>query len=414
MVHTDFSAWRPSRRIFFQLLASSLLAAILAGCGGGGFGERRVGIWAASAQEFPGTKSFQDQTIRQIAYVSGGGNRVRVRLSNRYGSAPLSLASARIALGTGAAAIDLATDRAVKFAGADGVTVAVGQEIWSDPVDLRIEPHASLAVSMYVADATQVSTIHSLGRQNNYVASGNVASSANLSITQRNQFFAWVTGIDVQSASIGRVVVAFGDSITDGFNSSVDQNHRYPNFLSRVLQAKAPGNYSVVNAGISGNRWIFGGNDNPPGAARFARDVAGQSGVTDTIFLLGINDFGHPSRSGIAAEMVTAEQVFTAIRAAADAAKAKGINVYVGTITPMKIVTIPGYYSEDGEAKRNEVNRLIRAATQFDGIVDFDATLRDPLDPSIIKAEYDSGDHLHPNDAGYEAMANAAAQVLLK
>ncbi|GAC1408460.1 MAG: hypothetical protein NVSMB6_07450 [Burkholderiaceae bacterium] len=266
---------------------------------------------------------------------------------------------------------------------------------------------------MYVKNTTPVVTVHTLGRQNNYVAKGNVATAQVLPSTETNQFFAWATGLDVRRTDNPKIIVTFGDSITDGYGSTVDANNRYPNFLSRRLAADATvGPTVVVNAGISGNRWK---NDviGPKGEGRFDQDVLGQAGITHTIILLGINDIGF-SGSFAPGQDVTATQITAAIQTAVDKAKAKGVKALVATLTPFKGTIFPGYYSDAGEAKRVAVNNFIRTNTTIDGVVDFDAAVRDPADPASILSQYDFGDHLHPNDAGYAAMANAFNVSLLK
>jgi lysophospholipase L1-like esterase len=265
-----------------------------------------------------------------------------------------------------------------------------------------------------VSSAVGIESVHSLGLQSNYVAAGNVASSATITPTETNAFYTWVTGVDVYNTTTNKVIVAFGDSITDGYNSTPNQNKRYPDFLSRALLSSSSGStFSVVNAGISGNRWSFNGIG-PNGNGRFSRDVLDRSGVTHAVILLGINDFGIPSLLGNASEQVTSALIIQSISNAAAAAKARGVKVYVGTLTPFLGTTIPGYYTADGEAKRQAVNAFIRSTKLIDGVIDFDAAIKDPANPLAMLAKYDSGDRLHPNDAGYEVMAASVAAALLK
>lgn len=416
MFNSPFTFVAERRRWCIRTALAIGASVTLAACGGGDGGSARwVASWAASPQTVSTTKTFANQTVRQLMYVSAGGDQIRVRVSNVFGTSPLVIDSLRVARSSGDTSVDVSTDRPVKFSGQERLSLAAGQEIWSDPIDLAVAAHGTVAVSAYVSAATPLTTGHGLGQQNNYVGVGNVASAATFTATETNQFYAWVTGLDVSSASVQKVVVAFGDSITDGFNSTVGQNNRYPNYLSRLLRGGTDGaSYSVVNEGISGNRWIFGSDANPPGSGRFSRDVLAQSGITHAVFMLGINDIGIPSYFNTPAEVVSAEQIFAAMVSAADAAKSRGIKVFAGTLSPMKISIYGSYYSEVGEAKRQAVNAMIRQSTRFDGIIDFDLVLRDPADASILRAAFDSGDHIHPSDAGYEAMAKAAAAVLLK
>ena len=416
----------PRRRLFRAALAIVISSGALLACGGGSDSPPLIqtaaffSTWAASPQNYnepfaggvPVAKSFNNQTVRQIMYVSIGGDQVRVRLSNALGTQPLTVNSTRIAESVGGAAINSATDTPVTFGSATSVTLAAGTEVLSDPAPLAVRPNSSLAVSFYIQNPTPVVTVHSLGRQNNYAASGNVVSAQVLPVTETNQFYAWTTGLDVRRTDKPKVVVTFGDSITDGFGSSVDANNRYPNFLSRRL-ANDPllGPVSVVNAGISGNRWknnVIG----PKGEGRFESDVLGQAGITHTLILLGINDIGFSGSFALGQE-VSAAELTAAIQAAVDKAKARGIKALVATITPFKGTVFPGYYSDAGEAKRVAVNTFIRNNRSIDGVVDFEAAIRNPADPTAIAPQFDLGDRLHPNDAGYQAMANAFNTALL-
>ena len=416
----------PRRRLFQAVLAVVISSGALIACGGGSDSTPPVqtaafySTWAASPQNYnepfaggtPVAKSFNNQTVRQIMYVSAGGDQVRVRLSNAIGTQPLTINSTRIAESVGGAAINAATDTPVTFGSATSVTLAAGAEVLSDPAPLAVRPNSSLAVSFYVQNPTPVVTVHSLGRQNNYAASGNVVSAQILPTTETNQFFAWTTGLDVRRTDKPKVIVTFGDSITDGFGSTVDANNRYPNFLSRRLASDpSVGPVSVVNAGISGNRWK---NDviGPKGEGRFERDVLGQAGITHTLILLGINDIGF-SGAFASGQEVSAAEITAAIQSAVDKAKARGVKALVATITPFKGTIFPGYYSNAGEAKRVAVNTFIRNNRSIDGVVDFEAALKNPADPGTIAPQFDLGDHLHPNDAGYAAMANAFNGALL-
>lgn len=380
-----------------------------------------VASWYAAPQKYDEpplsgaqAKSFQNQTYRQIMTVSAGGTNVRVRVSNLLGTAPLRIANMRIAKRTSGSSIDASTDTAVTFNGQTSVIVPVGQEMNSDSVAFSLASLDSVALSTYVSSAVAVETVHTLGLQSNYVAAGDVTSSAAIAPNETNSFYTWITGIDVYNASTKKVVVAFGDSITDGFSSTPNQNKRYPDFLSRSLLSGANGAaFSVVNAAIAGNRWSFDGIG-PNGNGRFSRDALDRSGATHVVILLGINDFGLPSLLGNSAEQVPASLITQSIVSAAAAAKAKGVKVYVGTLTPFFGVTYPGYYTAEGEAKRQAVNAFIRSTNLIDGVIDFEAVIKDPANPIAMLAKYDSGDHLHPNDAGYEAMAASAAATLSK
>ena len=404
------------RRNFMKtVMLAAVAGSFMLGCGADN-GSSWSATWNASVQNYndafagttPAPITFQDSTVRQLMYVSGSGDRLRIHFSNMLGTAPLTIDGARIAVSSGAAAINVATDTLVNFGGKPSVTLAAGTEILSDVVELAVTANSPLALSIYVKNATPITTVHTLGRQNNYIAAGNMLSAAVLPTTQAVQFYAWSTGIDVQRNDKTKVVVTFGDSITDGYASSVDANNRYPNYLSRRLAADATvGPVSVVNAGISGNRWK---NDvvGPKGEGRFAHDVLGVTGITHAVILLGINDIGF-SGAFAAGQEVSAAQITDAIGVAVAQAKARNVKVLVGTLTPFKGTIFKGYYSDAGEAKRQAVNSFIRSNTAIDGVIDFDLAVRNPADPASMLPSYDSGDHLHPNDLGYAAMANAAA-----
>jgi lysophospholipase L1-like esterase len=378
--------------------------------------------WAASPQDyaeaFPGgmppeAVTFQDQTLRHTLRLSAGGDSLRVRFSNLFASAPLVLDAVQVAPSEGASAIDATGSVPLTFDGATRVTIAPGAEVWSDFVAFSAAAESSVAISIYVSGATPLATLHSLGQQTAYVAPGNLVSEASLGNTdpETRTTYQWLTGVDVSSASARRVIVAFGDSITDGFASTVDANHRYPNYLSeRATGPSAPAAFSVVNAGISGNRVL---NDvvGPSGGSRFERDALGQTGVSDVIILLGINDIGF---SGFAPDQeVPATAITAGLEAMVEAASARGVRTFLATLLPFQGTNAP-YYSDAGEEKRQAVNDWIRTQTVAAGVIDFDALMSDPNAPLAMLPSYDSGDHLHPNDAGYSTMAGAIDLTLLQ
>jgi lysophospholipase L1-like esterase len=370
-------------------------------------------IWAASQQSydelipFPGAPqpqpaSFTDQTLRQIMRISAGGDAVRVRFSNLFGSEPLVIDAAGVARSMSGPNTDGSAQAELLFDGNPSVTIAAGSEVWSDFATLAVPPNSDLAVSLYVARETEVHTVHTLARQTAYVAAGNAVSAATLPGAETRDRYYWLSGIEATSSGNHRVLVAFGDSITDGFNSTVDAARRYPNYLSRdLLSDPATSSYSVVNSGISGNRVL---NDvvGPSGASRFRRDALGQTGVTDVIILLGINDIGFTALSPD--EDVTAEQITAGLGRFVADAKADDVAVYLATLLPFEGAP---YYYEAGETKRQAVNDWIRNNPDVDGVIDFDQLMQDPANPSTMLPAYDSGDQLHPNDQGYEVMAGA-------
>jgi lysophospholipase L1-like esterase len=409
------------RRLRLGALILAAAAAVL-GCGGGGsdHAESLQATWTASPSDFNAASAFgtppatyiENQTIRQVMRVSAGGSGVRVKLSNLFGPASLKIDEVHIARSAGGATIDPASDVKLKFNGQDAVTIAAGQEVWSDVASASVAANTDVTVTMYVSGKMQLGTYHQLAVEQTYVATGNASAAADITpIAPNATSYYWLAGIDVRNASAKGVIVTFGDSITDGFNSTVDGSKRYPNDLSLRVAADARlAGFSVANAGISGNR-ILHDSFGPNGEGRFDRDALQTTGVTHVIVLLGINDIGFSNI--IPTEAVTADQITAGLQNLVDQAKAKKVKIYLATLTPFDHAIGPDgnpspYYDDASEAKRQQVNAWIRANTaKADGIIDFDAALRDPSAPSKILSAYDSGDHLHPNDAGYQVMANA-------
>lgn len=400
------------RKLLQSLLAVSL--GVLAACGGEGDDSPsatvQVATWTASQSDLnedlsalgiakPNPAAFQNQTFRQIARIAVGGTNIRVKFSNKYGATPLTLDKVRIAKSIGAAAIDVSSDQPVTFSGATALTLAAGQELWSDPIKLSVDAHAQLAVSIFTQQAT-IATAHRFSNTSTYVATGDQTSASTLSAaassTSSSSYF--MSEIDVERTAPTKVIVAFGDSITDGNASTTNAYLDYPDQLANRALAKDP-NLSVVNAGLGGNRWlndVFG----TKGVERFASDALGVSGVSDVIILLGVNDLGfsllYPD------QVVTSDQVIAAATTVIAQAKAMNVRVFMGTITPFKGAF---YYTDAGEAKRQAINAWIRTNKDIAGVVDFDKAMQDPSDPLSLPAAWQSGDHLHPNDAGYGQMA---------
>jgi len=356
----------------------------------------------------PGTapqaaQSFGNQTVRQVVRLSLGGDTLRLKISNLFGRSPMTFSGIRVARSTTASGIDVATDRAVTFNGQAAVTLAAGAELYSDPVALAVGPLTNIAVSMYFAAPTSIPTVHPVARQTAFIGAGNQLSASTVQGTPDpfSAYFA-LTAVETSSLELTKVVVAFGDSTTDGLASTLDAARRFPNLLDDRLKAAGFARTGVVNAGISGNRWVndFAG---PNGSSRFDRDVLDRPGVTHAIILMGLNDIGFMVDPAPTQE-VTAQDIIAATNAAVNKAKARGLKVLLGTLPPYRGA---GYFSEPGERERQAVNAWIRANTVVDAVVDFEQVLRNPADPSSLNPAYDSGDHLHPNDAGYAAMAAA-------
>jgi lysophospholipase L1-like esterase len=353
-----------------------------------------------------------NQTLRQIVHATVGGNRVRVVLSNAFGSAPVTIGAAHIALRAKDDAIQ-AGGGALTFSGRASITIPANAVAYSDPVALAVPRFADLAIDVYLPGTTNITapvTVHSSSHQTSYISdTGNHAGAARppMVATVQNWFF--LSRVEVDAPDAPGVVVAFGDSITDGTASTLDANSRWPDLLARrllVSGAPAPG---VVNAGIGGNRLISEGayTAGINALARFDADVLGQTGVTHVIVLEGINDIGNARRNPTpsAADLIAAHAQLIA------RAHAKGVTMIGATLTPFWGAS---YYTDDGEAKRQALNNWIRTGGGYDGVVDFDKATRDSNDPRRLLAAYDSCDHLHPSDAGYKAMADAIDLGLLK
>jgi len=409
-------------RIAIVVAAAATLISAPAHAQKGAPAEHWVATWSAAMHgqfSFAGrsapNESFDDQTVRMIVHTSIGGRRARVRLSNLFGTAPLAIGSAHIALRSKAGSIVPASDRALTFSGKASFAIPPGALALSDPVDLDVPQLGDLAISVFVTSKTEAPTWHSTGLQTTYVAGpGDFTGKTDISDAAKQPSWYWISGVDVLAPDGTVAVVAFGDSITDGARSTVDANRSWPSDLARRLFARS-GNVpqlAVLNEGISGNR-ILHDMIGPNALARFDRDVLVQCGVADVIILEGINDIGFsniPNVPGAAEQAVTADELIAGLRQLVERAHVRGIRVFGGTLTPFDGAT---YYSAESEAKRQAYNNWIRTSGAFDGVVDFDAAVRDPEHPSKILPAYDSGDHLHPDDAGYQAMADAVELSLL-
>lgn len=382
-------------------------------------GRALYASWAASPQSnrevlpFPGAPpvtppQLSDQTVRHVVHASLGGEALRIRISNLFGTTPLTIDAATVARSLEGSSIDLASLTPLSFAGAPSAVVPAGAELWSDLAPLALEGDSDVAISFYVAGAASVDTTHSLGIEPTFVSDGNQISAANLPPEEpapaapRESYY-WLTGLDVARSEPAEVVVAFGDSITDGLRSTVGENRRYPDALARRLNATGMP-FGVVNQGISGNRVL---NDvvGPAAPSRFERDVLEQSGASAVIVLIGINDIGF---SGFVPEQeVSVEQLTGALAELVARGKAGNLRTYLATLLPLKGTNAP-YYDETSEQKRQAVNAWIRNQSEADGVIDFDQAMADPADPLQMRPEYhDPADYLHPNDVGYEVMATS-------
>lgn len=407
------------KRAFALGVAAALSLAVGAGAqtsqgmaaGQGGW----TGIWGASplpptlvAAGFATVSpSFDNQTLRQVVRVNGGGSEIRIRLSNEYGSKPLEIGEVHVALSAGpGGAIVPGSDHMVTFSGAKGAVIPAESPMLSDPIAMDVKPLTSLAVSIYLPADTGPCTCHQLAVQTGFLSDrGDYAGAAAFPAKSTFVYRAFLTGVEARAPA--RTIVAFGDSITDGAVSTPDGNHRWPDRLAERLQAAAPGKWGVVNQGISGNQLLADGAGQS-GLARFDRDVLSVSGVSHVIVLLGVNDLGigyGPPRQGARPNPnpPSFETMQAAYRQLIARAHAKGVKIYGATITPYEGAS---YWSPAGEAIRERINDWIRTSKEWDGVVDFASAWSDPAKPTAIKEGMGAPDHLHGSDAGYAAMGD--------
>lgn len=349
-----------------------------------------------------------DQTVRQVVRVSLGGKQARVVLSNAYGDAPLVIGAAHMALAGREGAVAADSDHALTFAGQSTVSIPPSAFVVSDPVAWKIDASSALAVSLYLPEPTPPATFHWDARQTAYVGAGNQTADAAFKTGATMTTRVFLSAVLVDADAHASAVATLGDSITDGAGASMDRNTRWPDFLAQRLRQH---DVAVVNAGISGARLLrnkMGDN----ALARFGRDVLDQPGVRTAIVMLGINDISWlDTPLGPHDATPSPEQLIAGYRQLIAQAHLHDVRVVGATLTPFEGALIDSpmkhYYSADKERVRQAVNRWIRESGEFDAVVDFDAALRDPAHPQRLLPAYDSGDHLHPGDAGNKAMADA-------
>lgn len=357
-------------------------------------------------------------TVRQVARLSVGGPRVRIVLSNAYGKVPLRIGAATVALAASGSAIKPGSLRTLTFAGQTAASVAPGAPLVSDPVDLSVPDLARLTVSIHLPQASPVSTFHWDGRETAWIAPQDQTRSLRIDDAQAGVQTTTarllLSAIEVEAAPAAQAVAILGDSITDGASASLGVDARWPDFLAQRL---APHGVAVINAGISGGRLLSDGMG-ANALARFERDVLAQPGVRSVVVLLGINDISWPGTAFAPQEKLpTLEELTSGYAQLVAQARSRGVRVVGATLTPFA-GALPGtplsdYYQLDKDALRQQVNAWIRASGLFDAVLDFDAWTRDPAHPLRLLPAYDSGDHLHPGDAGNRALAEGIALPLL-
>jgi lysophospholipase L1-like esterase len=367
-----------------------------------------VGVWAAAPAP-PNGPTLRMQTVRQVVRLSLGGQALRIRLSNELGTNPVAMSSVHIALpGKGPGSIDPTTDHVLTFGGRESLLIQPGIPILSDPLALKTESLEDIVVSFFITRATGPVATHPLAMATTLISDdgpSSVTASTLDHVTPSSARF-FLSEIETQRPD-AQAVVALGDSITDGYGATPDQNHRWPDYLANRL-AKEHRPIAVVNAGISGNRILHDLPEveyGPSALSRLDRDVLSVPGARTLILLESINDIGMPGSSALPDQAVSAADIIAGMQQIITRAHAHGMRVMGGTLLPFAGAQYPGYYDVEAEHKRQAVNRWIRESNAFDFVVDFDAALSDPNHSDHLLAAFDSGDHLHPNDAGYRQMA---------
>ena len=366
-----------------------------------------VGTWAASPMAAENKQGFgsQEMTLREIVHVSLGGPLVRVVLTNEFGTEPLTIDAVHIATSSGGGSIGLMSANALTFGGRPSITIPPGALAVSDPAALTLKPLSDVAVSILVPQQT-ISHLsqHGFANQTSYFVSGDSVGKANLSGAKEIASWPFLKGIDTKVSGFDGAVVCFGDSITDGALSTKNANARWPDLLAKRLHdSRKTAGLAVLNEGIGGNR-ILSEGAGPAALTRFDRDVIAQAGVRSLIVLEGINDIGVAYNPTHPRDTVTADDLISGMRQMAERAHTHGIKIFGATLTPY---VGAGYSSPAGEQVRKALNQWIRTTNELDGFIDFEKAARDPSNPDVFAADADSGDHLHPKDAGYRKLADS-------
>lgn len=369
--------------------------------------SRWTGTWAASPSPVPDREGAiaAPSTLRQIVHVTRGGTGVRVTFSNELGTDPLTLSGAHLGVRAQGSSLVPGTDKPLAFDGGASITIPPGAVAVSDPVTMDVATLTDLAITLVLpAQPLHVITQHDLGLQTNFEGPGDQLANPEITGAKPLDHWRFLKNVEVTGGRPGGAIVTLGDSITDGYRSTADNNRRWPDELARRLQAdRRLSGWAVLNAGISGGR-VLHDKAGPSALARFDRDVLSQSGVRYLIILEGINDIGRTDQPSEPGDAITTRQLIVGYEQMIERAHAHGIKVYGATLTPF---VGAGYASPAGEAMRQAVNDWIRTSGRFDGVIDFDKVTRNPSNPSVMSSTADSGDHLHPGDAGYKLMGDS-------
>ena len=358
-----------------------------------------------AAPVIPPALTPNNQTLREIVRTSIAGMRARVVFANTFGTAPVSIGGASLALHDKDWDIVASSLRKLTVNGASSFRIPAGAVLLSDPIDLQVPARTELAIDVFIPDdlgsGTSPITMHAGANQTSYVTAGNHVGEAAFGGGAITRSWFLISRVEVVAAPRAGAIAAFGDSITDGTRSTPDTNNRWPDHLARRL----PPGFAVMNVAIAGNRVLNEGNFNAGinALARFDRDVLAQPGVTHVVVMEGINDIG--------AANAAVDELIAAHKQMVERAHVRGLKIYGATLTPYEGAA---YFTPEGEAKRKALNQWIRTSGVYDAVIDFEAVVRDPAAPTKIKAEFDSGDHLHPNDAGYKAMGESIDLSLFK
>ena len=390
-----------------------------------------VSAWSAAVHaplpftDLPASPVFENQTIRMVVRPTMGGERLRVRLSNAFGTTATTIGAAHIALVSKGAEIVPQSDRVLTFSGSSSIAIPPGAPVLSDPVDLKVPAFAELAISLYLPEKTSALSTHFWAQHETYISGpGNFTGQTDIPNPSMRTSWYWLADVEVWASPQAAATVAFGDSITDGVGAKQGEYSDWPDDLAnRLASGQGAGRLAVLNEGIGGNRILHDGAG-VSALARFDRDVLAQPGVVNVIILEGINDIGWPhmkarpspngttpSQGPFADDRVTAQDLIAGLKQIIERAHEHGIRVFGATLTPFEGAD---YYSADGEVERQAVNQWIRTSGSFDAVFDFDAAVRDPNHPARFREDYQSGDHLHPSAAGYKAMAAAVDLSVLR
>ncbi len=398
-----FFKWTPFRIVTLLGLIGTLSGVCLSACANEPTGTKWVGTWSTAMQlvethNNPPEPGLSNHTIRQILRVSIGGNRLQMKFSNEFSSMPVTMKSVHLAVSTGGSKINQSTDKILLFNGLPEVTMQPGAAVTSDPFEFDLQPLSDVAVTMYMSETSPDITGHPGSRTTSYLLPGNEAGNVNFSGAVTTDHWYAINTIDVMASDSSYAVAILGNSITDGRGSGTNKQNRWTDELARRLQANAATRHvGVLNEGLGGN-CVLGTCLGPSALSRFERDMINQNGIRWIILFEGINDIGNSREPGVGKKLIEA------YRQMIDKAHTKGILVYGATLLPMRG---NGYFSEAHEMERKIVNEWIRTGGAFDAVIDLEKAIRNPDDAQSLSPAADTGDHLHPNEAGHRMLGEA-------